>query len=492
MQPRDQPAELFEVGRVLVLELLDSCSGCPGQLTKGTVHGRVQALLLTHGSIVASPSVDLTAMPSRTSGPSRHELEVLDHGTRLITAPMPARASVSVALMFRVGSRFEAEQFAGISHFVEHMVFKGTERYPSARAVAEAIEGVGGVMNASTDKELTMYWTRVPSDKLEVAIDVLGEMVRRPLLEASEVEKERDVIIEELRMYLDSPSDHVHTLFEEIVWPGHPLGLDVAGTEESLREIGRKELEGHVRENYLGSNLVAVMAGDIGPERSRELMAPLAADMGDAERPGFKPALPPPASTEVRLMPKATEQAHIVLGGRCSSYLDADRYCVDLMNIVLGEGMSSRLFLEIREQRSLCYDVHSWLSKLSDTGAAGIYIGTEPSRAESAIEAVMEQLRQLCEQPVPDAELTKAKEYAKGRLLLSLESTNALAGFLGEEELLTGRVRDVDEVIAAVDAVTPDQLMASARRTFAEHPLRLAMIGPSDDADRIARLINWS
>ena len=423
---------------------------------------------------------------------SGHTLEVLDHGARLVTAPMVGRASVSVALMFRVGSRFETGALAGVSHFVEHMLFKGTARYPTAKDVAEAIEGVGGVMNASTDKELTMYWTRVPSDKLDVAVDVLAEMVRHPVLDPVEVDKEREVIIEELRMYLDSPSDHVHTIFEEIVWPDHPLGVDIAGTEESLRGIGRDQLASHVSGHYLGSNMVAVVAGEITPGRARDLLSPLSASLADAEHPGFTPALPAPDHSTVRLLAKPTEQAHIVLGGRCGSYLDPDRYAVDLMNVILGEGMSSRLFLEIRERRSLCYDVHSWLNKLSDTGAAGIYLGTEPGRAEAAVEAVMGELHRVCDETVSDAELTKAREYAKGRLLLSLESTNALAGFYGEEELLTGRIREVDEVLTAVDRVSPDDVQAAARRTFADKPLHLAAIGPFDDADALTRLINWS
>jgi predicted Zn-dependent peptidase len=429
-------------------------------------------------------------MPS--SRASDHTLEVLDGGARLITAPLGQRFSASLALMLKVGSRYESLEHAGISHFIEHMVFKGSQEYPTSKEVAEAIEGVGGVLNAATDKELTMYWAKVPGDKLEQAVKVLSDVLQRPRLEPEEVEREREVIIEEIRMYLDSPADHVHNLFEEVLWPDHPLGVDIAGTEESLRRIGRGEMEGYMREHYMAGGLVIAVAGDVDHGRARELLEPGLARWGTGTLRAFPEAKPLAPGPAVRVFAKDTEQAHIVLGTRCVSYNHPDRFTIDLMNAVLGEGMSSRLFLEVREKRGLCYDVHSWASKLADTGSAGVYVGTEPGRAEEAIRAVMGELHRICDTDVGDGELTKAREYLKGRLLLQLEGTNSLATWLGGQELLTDKILEVGEIIDTIDAIGPEDVRRVARETYAEQPLRLAAVGPFKREEPLLDLIGWN
>jgi predicted Zn-dependent peptidase len=430
-------------------------------------------------------------MPSRTNTASAYTLEALDHGVRLITAPLGQRNSASVALMFKIGSRYEPERIAGVSHFVEHMVFKGSRRYPSAKAVAEAIEGVGGELNAATDKETTVYWARVPGDKLANAIEVLTDIVQDPILDPEEVEKERDVILEELRMYLDSPGDHVHTLFEEELWPNHPLGIDIAGTEESVRAIGVDDIRDHLRRTYLASDLVVAVAGNVEHAAAVEMLQPTLAAWPEGRLPDFVPAAPLAPGSTVRLVTKPTEQAHVVFGTRCVDYNHPDRFALDLMNCVLGEGMSCRLFLEIRENLGLCYDIHSWTGRLADTGSAGVYLGTEPRRAQDAVEATMAELHRICEQPVEMDELTKAREYLKGRLLLRLEGTGSLATWLGGQELLTGRIIEPEEIIARLDAITPEDLMRVASDTYARQPLRMAAIAPIEDSVGLERAINW-
>lgn len=404
----------------------------------------------------------------------RHELT---GGARLLTASLPDRASVSLVLMFSVGSRFEDDRIGGASHFVEHLFFKGTRRRPSAKDIAEAIEGVGGVMNASTDKELTVFWTRVPADRLELAVDVMFDIVSDSRLTASDVERERMVILEELKMYLDQPQDYVHSIFEQIMWPDHPLGRDIIGTVESVSRTSRDDLVEYVGSHYRLPNLVVGLAGAI--------------DAGEAERM-VSSRLTLPASTngtasvvtpgtlarpEVRLHRKDTEQAHICLGTRAISYLDPDRYALDLLNTVLGEGMSSRLFLEIREKRGLAYDVHSYSSKHEDGGYFAVYLGVDPKKAEEAVDAVLTELRQVAEQPVPESELTKVREFTKGRLRLGLESTNSLASWLCQQELLMDEVRTVEEVIARYEAVTAADMQRVAKRVL-DQPMQLALIGP--------------
>jgi predicted Zn-dependent peptidase len=418
-----------------------------------------------------------------------HTLEVLTGGARLVTAPLRERNSVSIALMFKVGSRYEAPEVAGVSHFVEHMVFKGSQGFPTAMAIAEAIEGIGGDLNAATDKELTMYWARVAGDQLETAINVLTDIVQRPLLDPDEAEKEREVILEELRMYLDSPADHVHTVFEEILWPSHPLGIDIAGTPESVGAITIETMRSHLRRHYLASDLLVAVAGNVDHVRVRDHLERALA-LPAMEAPSFSPS-PALQSGAVRLLDRPTEQAHLVVGARSVSYSDPDRYAVDLMTTILGGGMSSRLFQEIRERLGLAYDIHAFTGRLADSGSAGAYIGTEPAKAEDALGAVMKELHKLCTELVAEDELERAKNYIKGRLLLRLESTGAMATYLGEQHILTGEILEPAEVIAEIDAVTRDDVRRAASQTYAEQPLVLAAIAPNKDERRLGELIEW-
>src|SRR5919108_2993823 len=397
---------------------------------------------------------------------SRH---VLKGGAKLLTASLPDRASAALVVMLGVGSRFEEDRIGGISHFIEHLFFKGTRRRPTAKEIAEAIEGVGGVINASTDKEVTVYWTRVPADRVELATDVLFDIVSDSQFAPDDVERERMVILEELKMYLDQPQDYVHSLFERIMWPDHPLGRDIIGTVDSVPSTTRDDLLTYLQGHYRLPNLVMGVSGAVDPGQAVELIEsrltlPESPD-GSGE---YLPA--PDGLTEraVLLHRKDTEQAHICLGTRAVSYLDPDRYALDLLNTILGEGMSSRLFLEIREKRSLAYDVHSFSSKHSDAGYFAVYMGVDPKKAEEAVNAVMAELRGIANEPVPELELTKAKEFTKGRLRLGLEGTNALATWLCQQELLTGRVKTVDEVVQLFEAVTIEELQRVAQRVLSE------------------------
>jgi predicted Zn-dependent peptidase len=399
-------------------------------------------------------------------------------GARLLTARLPDRASASLVLMFAVGSRYEDDPIGGLSHFIEHLFFKGTRQRPTAKAIAEAIEGVGGGMNASTDKEVTIYWCRVPAERLELAVDVLCDVVSNSQLQPADVERERMVILEELKMYLDQPQDYVHSLFERVMWPNHPLGRDIIGTVESVSAASREDLVAYVAEHYRLPNLVVGLSGAFDLARA----APLLEARLQLPNSHTNPSLEPPGDLSgptVLLSRKDTEQAHICLGTRALSYLDPDRYALDLLSTVLGEGMSSRLFLEIREKRGLAYDVHTYTSKHRDAGSFAVYMGVDPSKAEQAVGAVLAELRQVCDEPVPMEELTKAREFTKGRLRLGLESTNSLASWLCQQELLTGEVKTVEEVIAQVEAVDPQVLQRVARRVL-DQPLQMAVIGPFD------------
>ena len=389
--------------------------------------------------------------------------------------------------MFGGGSRLEDDRLAGVSHFIEHLFFKGTQRRPTSKEIADAIEGVGGFINASTDKELTAYWARVPSEHMNLGFDVLFDIVANSKLDPADVERERMVILEELRMYQDQPQDLVQNLFEELIWPDHPLGRDIAGTEESVTRLSRDDILEYADAHYRLPNLVIGAAGSLSEQETLAVVTAglsLRSDANGGEVPIAPPGL---AGPRVLVRRRDTEQAHICLGARAFSYLHPDRHALDLLNTVLGEGMSSRLFLNIRERLGLAYDVHSFTQKHRDTGYIGVYIGVEPKKAPDAVNAVVAELRALSAVEVSPDELARAKEFTKGRLRLELETTNGVAFWLTYQELLLGKIESIDEELAQVDAVTAGDVRRVAGEVFSG-ALQMAVIGPfaRDSAFRLA------
>ena len=406
-----------------------------------------------------------------------HQVHGLSGGAKLVIAPMPERLSASLVFMFGGGSRLEDERLAGVSHFIEHLFFKGTQRRPTSKEIADAIEGVGGFINASTDKELTAYWTRVPAEHLHLALDVLADIVSNSKLAPDDVERERMVILEELKMYQDQPQDYALNLLEEVIWPGHPLGRDIAGTEQSVAHLSRDDILEYADAHYRLPNLVIGVAGAMD---EREAMAAVSSRLTlPSEANGLLiPEAPAPLlAPNVLLRRKRTEQAHICLGVRALSYLHADRYALDLLNTVLGEGMSSRLFLNIRERLGLAYDVHSFTQKHRDTGHLGVYLGVDPKKAIEAIRAVIAEMDALCEHDLEDEELQRAKEFTKGRLRLDLETTNGVAFWLTYQELLLGGIRSIEDELSLVDAVTAADIRRVATSVL-RSPIQMAVIGP--------------
>jgi len=390
---------------------------------------------------------------------------------------MPERLSASLVFMFGGGSRLEDERHAGVSHFIEHLFFKGTQRRPTSKEIADAIEGIGGFINASTDKELTAYWTRVPAERLELGLDVLIDIVSNSKLAPADVERERTVILEELRMYQDQPQEYVQNLFEEIMWPDHPLGRDIAGTEESIARLTRDDILEYASAHYRLPNLVI---GAAGAMEETEILGLVANSLRLPAEPNGQVVAQPPSELKeprVLLRRRRTEQAHICLGVRAFNYVHPDRYALDLMNTVLGEGMSSRLFLNIRERLGLAYDVHSFTQKHRDTGMLGVYLGVDPKNAAGAVRAVIAEMDKLCDLELTEEELGRAKEFTKGRLRLELESTNGVSFWLAYQELLMGSIKTIDEEVALVDVVSA----ADIRRVAGEvlrTPMQMAVIGP--------------
>jgi predicted Zn-dependent peptidase len=406
------------------------------------------------------------------------EKTVLDQGLRILTSTMEHTHSVSVGFFVGVGSRYESEQENGITHFIEHMLFKGTEKRPTARDIAIAIEGVGGVFNASTGRELTTYWAKVGEDHFSIALDVLVDMLLNSKLEGEELEKERGVIIEEINMTLDRPSDWVHLLATELIWPDHPLGRDQAGTKDSVAGITRAMIRDYLTRHYQPANAVLSIAGNIQHEKA---VAEAKARLGDWSRKAGVTYLPmdqEQQESRVRLEHKPTQQAHLALVLPGISRFDDDKYNLSLLNTILGQGMSSRLFLEVREKRGLAYAVYSYVSPLLDTGMVGVYAGVDSDRIEAALQAILAELGKMAQEPVSEEELHKAKEFTKGRLKLQMEDSFSVASWIGRQETLEDRVLSLDEVLEEVDAVTIDGVQQVAQRVFRQDKLNLAVVGP--------------
>jgi predicted Zn-dependent peptidase len=404
---------------------------------------------------------------------------------------MPGMRSASMAFFFTVGSRYEPDQIAGASHFIEHMLFKGSQHYPTARHISEAIEGVGGVFNGSTGKEITSYTARVPGEQLPIVMDVLADMIRRPLFAAGEIEKERSVIIEELSATRDDPQEWVNLLIDEVMWPGLPLGRDDAGFVETVAQMQREQMLNYLDEHYRPNSLVISVAGNIEHAQVVQITERIFNDWETRQQPQWKESLPPRHTLPVAMIRKETEQANICLATLGAAYTSSDYYPILLINALLGDGMSSRLFQTLREEQGLAYDIGSYFNSYSETGNLVISAGVDPSQTEPAIRGIIGELDALCETPVPANELNRIKAYVRGGILLGLEGTHQVASWLGSQESLRNKVMDIDEMIAHVDAVTSEDIQRVAQFCFAPEWRRLAIIGPDDPrrAERFGKLL---
>ncbi len=436
-----------------------------------------------------SLSLSLSLQDPGGQDPEGHEKTTLDNGLRILSSSMPHTRAVSIGFFIGVGSRFEDEEENGISHFLEHMLFKGTEKRPTAREIAVTIEGVGGAINATTGRELTTYWVKVPQGHLALAIDLLVDMLQRSKLEEEEIEKERRVIIEEINMMLDFPADWVHLLLNQLVWPGHPLGRDVTGTKESVSKIDRERMFHYLARHYHPANTVISVAGGIEHEEVVEELSSALEAWPLKGREAYLPVEETQCEPRVSLGYRETEQAHLALALQGIPRSHPDRFNLQLLNTLLGQGMSSRLFLEVREKRGLAYSISSYVNYLHDTGRLGVSAGVDPRRIEAALEAILGELDRLRREPVPAEELKKAKEFMKGRLLLQMEDSLAVVSWLGRQEILEDRVLTVDEVLAAIDAVTPEDIQRVASERFREESLNLAVVGPFQEEEKLRSLL---
>lgn len=438
----------------------------------------------------------MTARPAPRRGTvdAGYERSVLANGLRVVTQEMPHARSVSVALFVGVGSRHEDERRAGLSHLLEHLVFKGTARYPDPGSLSEVVEGCGGSVNASTDREITVYTSRVPTRSAATALEVVRELALRPLLRHADLVAEKPVIVDEIRMYVDSPSDHVFTLFDELLFGEHPLGREIAGSPGSVRRATRERARAHWAAWYRPDNIVLAVAGRIDHAEVRRIAE------GWFTAEGAAPAgAPPPSSLvapprlsapgAVRVAHRDLSQGNLCLGMPGVARTHPDRYALDILGAILGDGMSSRLFLELRERRSLAYDVSTFASMYADCGVVGIHAGFDPDRADEVLRAILHELDRVTQQPVSRAELERAVAYTRGRLELRMEETGAVAAWLGTGEILLPRILSVAEVVERLEAVSVDEILRVARRYMAPSQARVALLGPFRGSARVERIL---
>ncbi|HUT67072.1 MAG TPA: pitrilysin family protein [Dehalococcoidales bacterium] len=401
----------------------------------------------------------------------------LDNGLRLVTAAMPHTRSVSISFFIGAGSRYETNEQAGISHYIEHVLFKGTKKRPTSAEICTVIEGVGGILNAGTDKELTIYWCKVAQPHFASALDVLVDILVNSTFDPLEIEKERQVIIEEINMSLDSPSQRVSMLIDELLWPGHALGRDIAGSKESVVAITRDLMLDYLASQYQPGNAVLAIAGDIEQREVADAVGQAVAGW-DRRQPRLD-YTPYRGETGRRVLieKRDTEQTQLCLALPGLSISHPERFKLDLLNVILGEGMSSRLFTEIRDKLGLAYSIHSYAEHFLDTGAMMVSAGVDTKNLSVAVKAILEELSRLKE-TIPEVELSKAKELFKGRIWLRMEDSRSVSGWMGGQEILTGEILTVDEVIAIVDAITSEELRKLAEELLVGEQLRLAVVGP--------------
>ena len=414
---------------------------------------------------------------------------VLGNQLRVVTSLMAHTQSVSIAIFVGAGSRYEPPELAGVSHFIEHLPFKGSERWPTARDVSEAIEGVGGLMNASTDREVTVFWCKVARPHFRTAFAVLLDMLINPLLEPEEVEKEREVIQEELRMTYDNPSYRVDLLIDEALWPDQAMGRDVGGTPDTVAAINQAAISDYMARQYNPANTVVAVAGNVQHDEVVTLLQNATHDWRPQTPMDWEPvAVSDVAGPVVKIERRRSDQSHLCLALPGLSLDDPDRYTLSLLNVMLGDGMSSRLFLNLREMQSLAYDVSSSINHFRDCGSMVVYCGVEPRKTNDAVRAVVRQLDGMREE-AGERELNKAREYATGRLMLRMEDSRAVASWMGSQQLLLDELCSVEEIVGRLNAVTPADISNLATRLFQQEQLRLALVGPQGGQKTLTSLL---
>ena len=431
-----------------------------------------------------APFNTLKITPQLTRMEYPYRLTTLPNGARIASVEMPHMKSVSVGFWAAIGGRHETPPQSGIAHFLEHLLFKGTKRRTS-RELSEAVEGVGGYLNAFTTEDHTCYYAKASATHLPDLCDVLSDMYLQSQLAPAEIERERDVIREEILMYRDHPAQHAQELLTETMWPGHPLGRPLTGTLETIASFQRTQLLDFLRQNYNGRTTIVTVAGRATHERVLELLAPKLQRLRPGRRPRFSRAREDQGPMRVSLFTQETEQTHLAMGFHAFGRRDDRRFALKLLSVILGENMSSRLFQKLREQHGFCYNVSTSMVTLEDTGAISICAGLDTSKLRRALRMIMRELETICRKKPTRHELQKARDYTIGQTLMGLESTSNQMMWMGESLLGYGKVLNPAEIEEKVWAVTSEDIQRVACYCLHRGRLGVAVVGPLKDAGTI-------
>ena len=423
-----------------------------------------------------------------------YKLHTLPSGLRVMMVPMPALESATLTVWVKTGSRNEDKKVGGISHFLEHIVFKGSAKRPTARDISQAVDGMGGEFNAATSKDWTNFYIKAHKENLETAFDVLSDMVINPILDPKEIEREKGTIVQEIRMYEDTPVMHIGEVFEGLIFDGNPLGRDTAGTEASVKSIKRSDFVSYRKIHYHPEKMLVTVAGGINEGEVLKLVQKYFGSIqsfkgGSFNGQEFKDKQVKP---QFKLQTKKSEQAHLILGFSAEGRGYSGRFAQSVLSVILGGGMSSRLFTEIRERRGLAYSVKTSVDRYQEVGYIGTYAGVDVAKADEAIKVILDQSYGLAKgtYPVTAKELAKAKGFLKGSIALALEDTQAVGGFFGEQELFLPKVLTPEEIDNRIDKVTIKDIIAEAKKLFVPSKLNLAIIGPFKDEKKFKKLLN--
>lgn len=421
----------------------------------------------------------------------KYSKEKLKNGIRVITVPLPNLESATVAVWVKTGSRQEGDKIAGLSHFLEHMVFKGSKKRPTAKEIAEAVDAIGGEFNAATSKDWTNFYIKARTGHIDTAFDVLSDMVLNPILAPEEIEREKGVIVEEIRMYEDTPMLQIGNVFEQIMFEGSTLGRDISGSEKTVRGLTKDDFDKYRNLHYYPENILVTVAGSVDEKGVRKLAQKYFGSLRSKGKNGVKGFQAKQTKPRVKLHPKKKEQAHFILGFRGEGRSYAGKYAQAVLSTILGGGMSSRLFTEVRERRGLAYSVNSSIERYDDTGYLATYAGVDPKRIDEAISVVLDQHYALSDLrlPISKKELEKTKEFLKGHLALSLEETKDINYFFADQELFLKGIKTPEEVYKAIDKVSIEEILEEAKKLFVPQNLNLAIIGNYENEERFAKLL---
>ncbi len=434
----------------------------------------------------------------------KYNRKVLPNGLRVITVPMPSFESATSLVMVGAGSRYETRKNNGISHFLEHMAFKGTQKRPSALDISSLIDGIGGEFNAFTGKETTGYYVKSAVSHVDLCLDVLSDMLQNSKLDETEIDKEKGVILEEINLYEDTPSRKIGDVYERLLYGDVPMGWDIAGEKDVIRQIDREDFQNYMGSLYSADNITVVVAGGINEDKTVKLIEKYFGQMKKFDTLRYLKVLEKQEKPKILIKQKTTEQVHIALGFRTVPLNHPDRHSLSVLSAILGGGMSSRLFHEVREKRGLAYYVRTASEQYQDVGNLVSTAGLDPKRAEEGIKVIVEEYHKISNithsarsansgqagsGQISNKELNKAKEFLKGHFVLELEDSRSVAGFYSQQELLEEKIENPDEIMAKIDKVTVLDVEKAAQKYFVEKNMNIAIIGNFDDRQRFEKLL---